>query len=88
MKRECELCGKWDYLERHHIFFGNKQRKISEKYGATINICPECHRTGPNAMHKNMFWCLQVQEQEQRRLMKKYGWSIQDFIKIFGKNYL
>ena len=87
MEGNCELCGKWGHLEVHHIFFGTGKRKLSDQYGAVINLCRECHREGKHRMHRSRYHCLQVQEREQRRLMAEYGWSVQDFIKIFGKNY-
>jgi hypothetical protein len=43
-KAECEICGRYDYLEEHHLIPGIANRKISDKYGLTINICRACHQ--------------------------------------------
>lgn len=89
MQGNCELCGRWRSLHRHHIFFGTGKRQISERYGATIMLCPVCHSTDrKQGIHGNHWICLQVQEQEQRRLMQKYNWTVEDFRKIFGKSYI
>lgn len=87
MNGYCELCGKYTQLERHHVFMGNKQRSLSEKYGAIIHLCPECHRNGRYSVHKNRYVRIQTQEYMQRKIMKEQKWTIQDFIKIFGRNY-
>lgn len=90
MQGFCELCGKWSYhLHRHHIFFGHKQRQISERYDATAMLCPLCHSIDrKQGVHGNHWICLQLQEQMQRKLMAKHDWTTEDFIRIFGKSYL
>ena len=63
-------------------------RKKSEKYGAVAYLCHTCHNEPPNGVHFNRFMRLTLQEQTQRKLMEIYGWNIERFIEIFGKNYL
>ncbi|MBQ6929032.1 MAG: hypothetical protein IJN27_01830 [Oscillospiraceae bacterium] len=87
MKGKCYLCGANTNLERHHVW-GGARRPISEKYGAVVNLCHFCHNEPPYGVHHNAINRMCLQEQMQRELMAKYGWSIQDFIKIFGKNYI
>lgn len=41
-KEECYLCGRWDYLDRHHVFEG-ANRDASERYGLVVKICRPCH---------------------------------------------
>lgn len=42
----CWLCGRWGWLEEHHIF-GGANRKKSEKYGLKVGLCGDtCHRNG------------------------------------------
>lgn len=90
--KRCRLCGKngaGDPLERHHVFFGRGKRKLSEQYGAVVWLCGnECHRNGRYAVHKNRYVDLALKEQYQRKIMAEQGWNIQDFIKVFGKNYI
>ncbi len=87
MKGKCEMCGQWGNLEKHHVFPG-AFRKKSEKYGAVAYLCHTCHNEPPNGVHFNRFMRLTLQEQTQRKLMEIYGWNIERFIEIFGKNYL
>lgn len=86
MKR-CFLCGRWAYTERHHIF-GGGLRKKSEKYGLVVDLCHACHNEPPNGAHQNRETAEQMHKHGQLKAMKENGWSIEDFIREFGKNYL
>ena len=55
--RECFLCVlmRDDHrpkrpLHKHHAF-GGPNRKHSEEYGLTVDLCLEDHETGPFAVH-------------------------------------
>ena len=86
----CFICKRhkdtiYSGLDRHHIFYG-AYRKSSEKYALTVYICHDkCHLNG---VHKNHELDLRLKQYTQRKAMKYYNWSIDDFRKIFGKNYL
>ena len=67
---------------------GNKQRNISEKYGAVMLLCPDCHTESKASVHKNRVIRLWTQEEMQKKLMQENGWTVEEFIKIFGRNYL
>lgn len=88
----CFLCGmnrNLEPLERHHVFFGTANRKKSEKYGLTVYIHGnKCHRNGKESVHRNAEVDKTLKEMVQKRAMQYYGWSVEDFISIFGKNYL
>lgn len=83
----CFLCKRWRPLERHHIF-GSSNRNKSEKYGLTVDLCAECHRTGKNAAHRNSETMQYLHEYGQNLAMKRYNLSKDDFRKIFGMNYI
>ena len=83
--RYCYQCGRENVpLECHHICNGNPGRKLSEKYGLTVYLCPECHRT----VHAEYGLREHLKQTAQREAMKTYGWNFDDFRRIFGKNYL
>ena len=90
-EKECFLCGRngnGDPLDRHHIFNG-ANRKKSEKYGAVIYLCHDsCHIFGKDSVHQNAQTDRKVKQYGQKMLMQKNGWTIEEFIQIFGKNYL
>lgn len=86
--RKCFLCGRTTNLDRHHIF-GGPYRKKSENYGLTVDLCHDtCHIFGPNSAHQNLKTMLRIKRYGQKKAMKENGWSAEDFIREFGKNYL
>ena len=87
-KDRCFLCGRNDWIETHHIFNGTANRKKSEKYGLTVHLCHWCHNEPPRGVHFNSDRDLRLKRIAQKEAMEYYGWNIDDFIKIFGKNYL
>ena len=89
--RECWLCGRngfTDPLEVHHLFGGARRQK-SEKYGLLVDLCGNrCHRLGEFAAHNNAQTMQQLHEYGQKKAMEEQGWTIEEFRKEFGKNYL
>ena len=86
--RKCFLCGRSGNLDKHHIF-GGPFRKKSEKYGLTVDLCHDtCHIFGPNSAHQDRETMLEIKRYGQRKAMQENGWSKEDFIREFGKNYL
>ena len=87
----CWLCGRngsHDPLDTHHIFSG-AYRKKSDRYGLTVRLCHEsCHIFGPYAVHRNAETNRELKRWGQRKAMKENNWTIPDFIREFGKNYL
>lgn len=90
--RTCYLCMLLDdnykthiILHEHHIY-GGPNRNNSEREGLKVYLCLEHHETGKLAVHS----C-----RETRELLQKIGQRTyekthtrEDFVKIFGKNYL
>lgn len=79
-------------LDKHHVF-GGPNRKHSEKYGLWVKICMcRCHRAyppgGPTAVHSNPNHGkdLFLKQYAQRKFEELY--SHEEFMRIFGKNYL
>lgn len=87
----CYLCGAngaLDKLDRHEIF-GGAYREKSKRLGLWVLLCHhDCHIFGPMAVHNNASAALRLKQTAQRLAMDAYGWSTEDFIREFGKNYL
>lgn len=83
----CYFCGAVGNLESHHIFFGEKNRKWSEKYGLKVWLCHYHHRDNVNGIHG-----LAVQNRKhlekigQEAFEEKYGHK--KFMDVFGRNYI
>lgn len=89
--RTCFLCGRngcGDPLDRHHIF-GGSRRNLSEKYGAVVDLCHDrCHENGPGAAHRCAQTAQLLHEYGQRKVMREQGWTVEQFMAVFGKNYI
>lgn len=86
-EKTCYICGSHQWLEEHHVY-GGACRKISERYGLKVYLCHYCHNEPPNGIHHNATNNNALKANVQEIAMRKYGWTIPEFIKIFGKNYL
>lgn len=89
---ECYLCkilhndSSVKYTEEHHCIYGTANRKLSEKYGLKVYLCPEHHRTGSEAVHFNRNIDLLVKSLAEEAFIKRYPGK--SFLKVFGRNYL
>ena len=77
-----------DGLHRHEVFFGTANRKLSDKFGLKVDLCHECHNEPPNGVHFSNIQCRFLQKIAQSEAMRYYGWSKDEFMQIFGRNYL
>lgn len=83
----CYICGSRQWLEWHHVY-GGGLRSVSEQYGLKVRLCHYCHNEPPNGVHQNKEIRLLLQAKVQRKAMKHYGWTVNDFIARFRKNYI
>lgn len=84
-EKRCFRCGT-PYVEDHHVFFGTANRKLSEKYGLKLWLCPKHHRTGPEAVHLNRAVDLEYKAMAQLAFEETH--TREEFRQIFGKSYL
>lgn len=80
----CYLCGRYNATDTHHIFPGS-YRANSDRYGLTVRLCRECH----NFLHQYPLSdeSLKLKETAQRTAMSHYGWSVEDWMQKFLKDY-
>ena len=85
-KKSCALCGRKASdgveLTTHHVYHGNKYKRVSERYGLVVTLCAECHKQ----LHSSRELDKKVQKRCQRAFEVKY--SRDAFIEIFGKSWL
>lgn len=84
-EKRCFLCGSIRNLEKHHIF-GGANRKWSEKYGLTVELCPICHRDNQEGVHGNREKMDALHRIGQEAFEKTH--TREEFRGIFGKSYL
>lgn len=87
------MCGRYGPTEKHHIFGGVANRKLSEQDGLWVYLCPDCHNRPPNGVHFN---------KKRMEWLHKFGQAMyeasnvgltnedvrQKFMERYGKNYL
>lgn len=83
-KKECYICGTTGGLHKHHIFYGTANRKLSEKYGCWVWLCPYHHNMSDAGVHFNKLVDKMLKAKCQEEWEKKYG---KGFRETFGKNY-
>lgn len=84
-ERACYFCGRTDELERHHIFAGVANRRISDKYGLTVWLCHE-HHTGKDGAQYDREKSLLLKQEAQKAFQAIYGRK--QWMNLIRKNYL
>lgn len=83
--RACYFCGRVDGLERHHVFAGVANRKISETYGLWVYLCHNCH-TGKTGAQYDKEKNLKLKQDAQMAFQNYYGRKV--WMQLIRKNYL
>lgn len=86
-EKHCYVCGATQGLHLHHIFYGTANRKLSDKYGCTVYLCPYHHTASKNAVHVDHNFDVGLKRVCQRKLEAE-GWSREQFIKTFGRSWV
>ena len=85
---ECLVCGRISNLHKHHIFEGVGRRELSEKFGCWCYLCARHHNMDNCGVHHNKKFDLKLKRKCQKILENEKGWSREQFINVFGRNYL
>lgn len=79
---KCYICQiETEDLEKHEVFAG-RNRQTSMKFGLVIPVCQKCHEKIPKTKTLNQ----NLHKIGQKAFEKKH--KNENFIKLFGKNYL
>lgn len=78
----CMFCSRYA-TDLNEIFRG-RNRRNSMKWGAVIPLCRNCHTKITNNTELETKWKIKGQKQ----VMDFYKMSVEEFIDIFGRNYL
>ena len=79
---------RFEGSHRHEVFFGSANRQKSIKLGLVVFLAPEMHNMSNHGVHFNKAFDNELKQIGQKTAMEKYNWSIDDFIREFGRNYL
>lgn len=78
----CCNCGSMSNMTKHEIFEG-RNRRNSMKYGFVLPLCVRCHQK----LQEDKYFSKNWKTKAQTYFEEHYG-SREEFIKIFGRNYL
>ena len=86
--RKCYIKGCTSNIqESHHIFYGHPNRKISERLGYKTDLCIYHHKDYLVGIHgKNKQLDLELKQKYQKIFEETK--TRQEFISLFGRNYL
>lgn len=80
----CAVCGQSN-AERHHVFFGTGDRKISEQYGLIVYLCQKHHRSN-EGVHGNRELDLHFKKLLQAEFEQTHTRA--EWMQALGRNYL
>lgn len=84
-EKECYITGATENLHKHHIYFASN-RKNSEKYGCWCWLRADWHNMSDHGVHFDRAFDLRLKAECQAKFEALY--SHDEFMRIFGKNYL
>lgn len=84
----CLICGAKYNTHIHEVYYGTANRRKSIEYGLCVRLCPRHHNGGNEGVHFNKALDDKLKKHVQNIAMQHYGWTTDDFIKVFGKSYL
>ena len=87
MTGTCFLCGNYETVERHHLF-GGALRPKADRLHLTVMLCPWCHQYDADSAHRSAETRLYLHKYGQMKAMREQGWTVEEFIREFGRNYL
>lgn len=86
-EKSCAVCGSMNLVQCHEVFFGRGVRQLSKEYGCVEYLCLYHHTAAPTGIHHNIVLDKMFKRKHQKRL-EDNGMTRQDFMRIFGQNYL
>lgn len=84
----CIECGRTG-INKHEVFYGTANRKLSIEDGLVIPLCEEIHhQANVKGIHVDKKLNLKWKKIAQKRWQEYYNKTEEDFIKRYGKSYL
>ena len=86
--RECFVCHTTQNLHRHHCFYGAGRRQTSEREGCWCWLCAHHHNMSNDGVHFDRGLDRKIKEMCEEAWLEENDATIDDFIRVFGRNYL
>ena len=86
-EKKCYITGVENVpLHRHHIYFGNPNRRISEENGFWVWLLPDLHNMSMQGVHFNKALDMRLKRECQLKYEETH--TREDFLRLIGRNYL
>lgn len=85
-QKVCIITGRETGLHKHHVYRG-PYRAAAEKWRCYIYLAPDWHVGTRYCIHNDQNWQDALKREYQLRLMAA-GWTKEEFVETFGRNYL
>jgi uncharacterized pyridoxamine 5'-phosphate oxidase family protein len=83
----CFITGRTDNLHKHHCFYGNPNRKISDKHGFWVYLTGEYHNQNSRIdVHRNKDFDLMLKRLCQEKYEEEH--TREEFVALIGRSYL
>lgn len=86
--RECYITGATEGLHKHHIYFGNPLRKISEANGFWVWLRWNWHNGAAYGVHGRDGHALDLRLKRECQEKYEESHSREEFRRLIGKSYL
>lgn len=73
-----------DAVHEHHMCHGTANRKLADQHHLVCGLCESCHRL----LHDKGYHDIDLIQDAENAWLKHNEKTIDDWIAIFGKNYL
>lgn len=87
-EKECYITGQTNNLHKHHIFFGNPWRRISEENGFWVYLAGYLHNQSNQGVHGKDGKELDTMLKQHCQMKYEETHSREEFMRLIGKNYL
>ena len=87
-EKECYITGYTHNLHKHHIFFGNPNRKISEDNGFWVYLTGALHNQSNDGVHGKNGHELDLKLKQECQMKYEETHTREEFMKLIGKSYL
>ena len=87
-EKVCYITGQTNNLHKHHIYFGNPQRMISEDNGFWVYLAGYLHNQSNIGVHGKDGHELDLLLKQHCQRKYEETHSREDFIRLIGKSYI
>lgn len=82
--KTCYLCGERGLMEAHHCIHGTANRRLADKDGLIVNLCPECHRK----LHDKGVMDDHLKAIAENAWLRYNRATVEEFIARYGRSYI